>query len=390
MFVGKLTLLDDKIDAKLHMQLVDLARMFTRLPSLEVEAAYHSHYDTEKEIMTVSQFWRDLTPSDKAAGMKSDVYLRGIGSAWFTGARAVADYLAFCGASSYPRLANQLLALGEDIRLERICRRIRPGTAKVFEQRHRIYASYFHHKLKVHAEKGEEAEALLLLMYGWFTGASWVSPDRIDIAVGATMPIEHFQARLRPLYPLLEQLEEAEHTAEAADISRAILEALGDGLSKDAQSLYFWLQQGVGVQEPLPAHYRGELKRAKRLANDDALPGEPGERQLPGQERLPTWHRESSDRSPGLLRFELERGTRTAAQGDAPREGDAADQALAIAQARSQRANTTGAAGGARREGIAVPLRRGTARQAPSTRERRRRGWRLCGPLRSRRPPTGA
>ncbi len=101
------------------------------------------------------------------------------------------------------------------------------------------------------------------------------------------------------------------------------------------QPLISGCSTGGGVAEPLPAGYKGELKRAKRLANDDVLPEQEGERQLPGQERMPTWHRESSDRSPGLLRFELERGSRTAAQGSAPREGDAADQALAIAQGRS-------------------------------------------------------
>ena len=85
MFVGSLSRLDDKIDAMLHMQLVDLARLFTKRGKLEVEAAFHAHYDETASHMTVSQFWWDYPLLDKTAGMKSDVYLRCLGSAWFTG-----------------------------------------------------------------------------------------------------------------------------------------------------------------------------------------------------------------------------------------------------------------------------------------------------------------
>jgi len=339
MFVGKLSLLDDKIDSSLHMQLVDLARMFTGRKELEVEAAFHAAYLEKEARITVSQFWRDLAPADKAAGMKSDVYLRAIGSAWHTGALAVSAYMNGSQRLPLPKLALQLFALCEDMRLERICRKLRPGTAKVFAQRHRIYGAYYTHKLRVHLQKGEQAEAVLLGVYGWFTSAQW----------GQLTP------SLAPeLYPLLEQVEEAEHTAEVGACCQQMMDLLAQGIARDAQAQYFWMQAGSGVDDPLPASHKGERKRAKRLANEDALPGEEGERQLKGQERMPTWHRETSDPSPGLLRFELERGTRTAAQDDAPRAGDAADQALAIAQGRSQRAAHTGAAP-ERRQSHAVP-----------------------------------
>ena len=59
MFVGKLSLLEDKIDAMLQMQLVDLARMFTKRKELEVEAAFHADYEEASARITVSQFWRD-------------------------------------------------------------------------------------------------------------------------------------------------------------------------------------------------------------------------------------------------------------------------------------------------------------------------------------------
>ncbi|OAS16258.1 nitric oxide reductase activation protein NorD [Paenibacillus oryzisoli] len=352
MFVGSLSRLDDKIDAMLHMQLVDLARLFTKRGKLEVEAGYHAHYDETALLMTVSQFWWDYPLRDKTAGMKSDVYLRCLGSAWFTGREAVTDYLHYCGGVTYPKLANSLFALCEDMRLERICRTLRPGMGAVFAHRHHILGGFFQHKLRTHVSKGEMADAFLLFVYGWFTGKSWQS-ETFSSVQG-----KELAARLVDLYALLEQVEEAEHTARVAVLCERIAETLFPWLERDAVAAYFWMQQGSGSEEPLPADYKGELKRAKRLANDDVLPDQEGERQLPGQERMPTWHRETSDRSPGLLRFELERGARTAAQGSAPREGDAADQALAITQGRSQRAQRTGAAA-ERRQGHSVPAAAG-------------------------------
>ncbi|NOU65030.1 hypothetical protein GC096_13415 [Paenibacillus sp. LMG 31461] len=352
MFVGSLSRLDDKIDALLHMQLVDLARLFTKRGKLDVEAGFHAHYDETALQMTVSQFWWDYPLRDKTAGMKSDVYLRCLGSAWFTGKVAVTDYLHYCSSVKFPKLANSLFALCEDMRLERICRSQRPGMGAVFAHRHHILGGYFGHKLRTHVSKGELADALLLIVYGWFTGKSWQG-ESFSSALGSELT-----GRLGALYVMLEQVEEARQTAQVAALCKDMLESLTPWLDRDAVSSYFWTQQGSGIADPLPADYKGELKRAKRLANDDVLPDQAGERQLPGQERMPTWHRESSDRSPGLLRFELERGARTAAQGSAPREGDAADQALAITQGRSQRAQRTGAAA-ERRQGPSVPAAAG-------------------------------
>lgn len=352
MFVGSLSRLDDKIDAMLHMQLVDLARLFTKRGKLEVEAAFHAHYDESASHMTVSQFWWDYPLRDKTAGMKSDVYLRCLGSAWFTGREAIGSYLHYCSNARFPKLANSLFALCEDMRLERVCRMQRPGTGAVFAHRHRILGGYFQHKLRNHLSKGELADAVLLLVYGWFTGKSWQN-EPFSSALGSDL-----SSCLVGLYEVLEQVEEAAHTAKVAALCERMNEALAGWLERDAVAAYFWTQQGSGIAVPLPADYKGELKRAKRLANDDVLPEQEGERQLPGQERMPTWHRESSDRSPGLLRFELERGARTAAQGSAPREGDAADQALAITQGRSQRAQRTGAAA-ERRQGASVPAAAG-------------------------------
>lgn len=337
-------MLDEKIDAKLHMQLVDLARLFTGRKELEVEAAYHAHYAPDERKLTVSQFWWDYGLPDKSAGMKTDVYLRALGSAWFTGAEAVRGYLTYGSGTALPKLATSVFALCEDMRLERICRRLRPGMGAVFAHRHRILGSYYAHKLQVHLRKGELADAAVLLLYGWFTGHAWHGelPGEYGALAGA----------IAQMFPLLEQVEEAPHTEDVAQVCRFMLERLKPCVGADASTAYFWVQAGSGAAQPLPAEYRGELKRAKPLANDDVLPDVDGERQLPGQARLPTWHRETSDRSPGLLRFELERGSRTAAEGSAPREGDAADQALAIAQGRSQRAKRTGAARTARREAV--------------------------------------
>ena len=89
------------------------------------------------------------------------------------GMRQSAPTFTIVRDARFPKLANSLFALCEDMRLERICRSQRPGTGAVFAHRHRILGGYFQHKLRTHVSKGELADAVLLFIYGWFTGKSW-------------------------------------------------------------------------------------------------------------------------------------------------------------------------------------------------------------------------
>lgn len=347
MFIGKLSLLEDKIDSFLYMQLVDLARMLTRRKELEVEAAYHALYDEAAGILTVSQFWHDLLPSQRDAGMKSDVILRALGSAWFSSSKAIADYFTSALAIPLPNLAQGLFALCEDIRLERLCLALRPGTQRLFNQRHTVYNHYLQHKLQAHLNKTEQADACFILIYRWLTGRSQGQLD--NLSTGAVSGLNELLNWLLPLYPLLEQMDTAETTEEVAHLSLLMMEHLAYRLRQDAKMIYFSTQQQNGRAEPVTMTYYQELKRVKPLQNKDKPAALSEEWQQADKERLPMRHRETQDRSPGLLRFELERGSRTAAAADALREGDAAEEVLAFVQGRSQRSERKNAVPGEQR-----------------------------------------
>jgi nitric oxide reductase activation protein len=350
MFVGKLSLLAESADSFLHMQLVDLARTFTKRKQLEVEPAYHSLYDEAAGKLTVSQFWRDGRPEQREAGMKSDVYLRAIGSAWFSASTDIASYLSAVGGTALPRLGTELFALCEDIRLESICRKQRPGTSRVFAVRREEYRAYFQHRLLSHLNKSEQTDALFVLIYQWFAGIERYAAE--SIGVDGRRMLTALQGYLTVLFPLLEQVEFAGTSRDTADLCLEMMELLSYRLQADAGTIYFSTQPENGTRTPLPSKFTQELKRVKRLANDDVLAAEQEEQQPSRQERMPTWHRETSDRSPGLLRFELERGSRTAALGESLREGDAADQALAVVQGRSQRSARKHTTDGERRRRV--------------------------------------
>ncbi|MCD1257497.1 hypothetical protein B5M42_001420 [Paenibacillus athensensis] len=349
MFVGKVNLLQDTKDALLHMQLEDLAKLLSRRRDIRVETGFHALYDEAAGVLTVSQFWRDLPPGVRAAGWKSDVYLRAFGSAWFSDAAAIATFMAESESGPLPVLARQLFALGEDMRLTRICREQRPGMARVFAQRHEAYAAYYRHPLRGYIRKREYAEALLLLVYGWFTGSAALTVDAAAAADASAAELEalgELRALLQPLPALLERLEAAASTGEAAALCRELTAALAYRLGRDAAAPLFATSPGSGTAAPLPAGYRGPLPPARPLADaggSDKAAGPAG--RLEG-ERLPMWSRESADRSPGPLRFELERGRPADAFGGAPRAGDATDAARALtpAQGRSRRAGQSGAA----------------------------------------------
>ncbi|MFS0838188.1 vWA domain-containing protein [Paenibacillus sp. 1P03SA] len=343
MFVGKLHLLDNRLEAFALMQLVDLARTFTRNGNLELQLAFHSHYEESKGLLTVSQFWRDWKPAQREAGMKSDVYLRALGSAWYTGRRETDAFLESVSESPLSRLGAELFALCEDLRLEQICRRIRPGTAAVFEERSDVYKGYFTHKFQTHLTRGELADALFASVYLWFKGTDvqtlygeqggWPGSASKE----ASAPAKRTEELLRLIQPLLEEAETAETTEQNARLCLHMLELLEYRLERDAAEAYFSVQPGSGTDSPLKRGERPSGKKAKRLANDDAERLSPRRDEDRRSERQSMWHRETRSTAGEALRQSLERGTRTARfSGIAARPGDgSADEAMAAARGRS-------------------------------------------------------
>ncbi|WP_068775648.1 nitric oxide reductase activation protein NorD [Paenibacillus sp. FJAT-26967] len=343
MFVGKVHMLDNKMDAFLLMQLVDLARMFARNAELRVELAFHSNYEESESLLTISQFWRDWKPAQREAGMKSDVYLRAIGSAWYTGREDTDLLLAKLADSPLSRFGSELFTLCEDIRLEAICRRIRPGTSEIFNQREHIYRGYFRHKLTAHQSRGETADALFLAVYYWFKGA-----EQLTGAAGTPLQTQSVEfssevdTLIRLLHPYLEEAERAESTARNAELCLDMLEILAYRLDQDAVTAYFSTRAGSGAEMPLLRGSEPPLRRTKPLANDDAEQESKAGRDMNRRsERLSMWHRETPDTEGQAMRHALERGTRTARfSGEAVQAGDdGASEAMAVAKGRSAVSN---------------------------------------------------
>lgn len=71
---------DSTIDSFLFMMLTDLAKTLTKSEAVEVEYGVQSYYNPFEKKIYMSHFWKDRAAEDMEAGLKSDVYLRSVGT----------------------------------------------------------------------------------------------------------------------------------------------------------------------------------------------------------------------------------------------------------------------------------------------------------------------
>lgn len=143
------------------MQLLDLARTLTQRRELRLETSFHSFFVDETNTIAVSSFWDDYPKESQFAGMKSDVFLRSIGSAWFSDRHAIRTFLENHTSHRLPFFFKQIFSLGEDIRLERICMRLRPGTTRTFAKRKTLFGDFFHKQIsRLHMGGGGYQQAI--------------------------------------------------------------------------------------------------------------------------------------------------------------------------------------------------------------------------------------
>ncbi|MCS7461101.1 VWA domain-containing protein [Paenibacillus doosanensis] len=323
---------ENEVDAFLHMQLLDLAKALSGLEELRLEFSYHSFYDDREKMIAVSQFWSYYPEETKLAGMKTDVYLRAAGSAWFTDSRAVAGYLDWSEGHLLSRLARQLLALCEEIRLTAICIRLRPGTASGFKLRSQILAKHYAAKSDGHFGRKELSDALLCAAAALLHGQA--AESLLLTAQGSPQLLE-------PLNRWLRAVSSLRSTVEAAQLCQSVVERwmeLGS-MESDCRVGYYSLLRHNGTVQPLSWDYIGELKRKKKLKSGETLPLEKREEPQQKGEKLPNWHRETKKQEQTLLRFDIEQGSGTDLLSDHVREADSDDQALGIAQGASRAAN---------------------------------------------------
>ncbi|MED3726219.1 VWA domain-containing protein [Priestia filamentosa] len=320
---------DSQIDSFLFMELEDLARTLTKDEEMEIEYRVSSYYDPYLKKMYLSHFWGQRPHEETVAGLKSDVFLR---STEITHGDygAIARYVKHIRRSPVQSFARQLFMVFENLRLEEDCKKDRPGTKKVFLKRREMYKMYFSTQLRFNVERNIHTDALFCALYVLAT---------VDNPFEELPSIQPDIDRVIPF--LREQIMrtfEAKTTREVTRICEEISDVLEEVLEKDMLNTYFLLPD-FNYEELKQGLTFDDLKRKSKLKNDDVIKGEKSGEEDVHEDKLPTWHQETSKATESFLQFDLEQGSKTDLGGDdAVREGEDGDQALGVVQGQSKKA----------------------------------------------------
>ncbi|MCG1020999.1 vWA domain-containing protein [Sutcliffiella horikoshii] len=323
---------DKKIDSFLFMELSDLATSLSKKKNLEVEYAFKSYYDPYGNKLFISLFWDNHPPYEKLHGMKSDVYLRSIGSVPHTDYEVIQELFLFMKNTHLNSFCRQLFILLEDLRLEEYCKRERPGTTRTFLIRRAEYRKYFRSQLTVNAERNILTDALYNLLYLLLTTDNPLEEvpslnEDLDLAI----PFLREEAS---------KCYEAKSTSEILRSVKVIVEVLEELLEKDMLNTYFFLPDFTEKLEEEHGPTFDEMKRKSDLKNDDIKQKDKqDDEEDVHEDKLPTWHRESESNNKSFLQFDMEQGTKTDLMGEGVREGEDGDQAMGFVQGESQQTN---------------------------------------------------
>ncbi|KKI90191.1 hypothetical protein WQ54_19565 [Bacillus sp. SA1-12] len=321
---------DQQVDSFLFMELSDLAKALTKQNEFEVDYSVQSYLDPFEEKIYVSHFWDHREKNDMILAMKSDIYLRCIGNFYFTNYRDIGLFIEQAKKFKLESFAKQLCILMEDLRLEEISKRERPGTKRAFEIRRKLYRKHFKSQLTIHQERSILTDALFNSLY---------------LKLTARSPLEELprlSENLDRAFPFIEsklyQAYDVKSTKEVIRIVLDLMEVLEEILEKDMLNTYFYLAD-LPYESFEANSLFDELKRKSKLKNKDKLAdAKKGDEDVHG-DKLPTWHSETSKPTKSFLQFDLEQGTNTTISGDGiVREGDDGDQALAMVQGTSKQA----------------------------------------------------
>ncbi|WP_042142027.1 nitric oxide reductase activation protein NorD [Paucisalibacillus sp. EB02] len=316
---------DARVDTNLFLQLQDLATVLSGDVDLKFDYNYGSLIDLVDYKLTASSFWDNTNPSIKEPGLKTDVYLRALGTLRHSTLPEMKVFVESITESHLPKFAYQLFALLEDLRLEEIIKHDRPGTVQAFSVRRKAYQHYFGTQLVVNANRNFQLDELFCLIY------LQLAADNPEPAFpkATTSQIQ----QLEELKSLLFQVFEARTTSETARIAEQIVFQLSG--YKDTLNEYFVFPVSH-IERYEKNTLFDELTRTDPLANCDFEMVDQDESEYFDQE-FSTWHRENKNenRKQNFLQFELEQGTKTSILGGGARETEDGDQAMASIQGAS-------------------------------------------------------
>lgn len=319
---------DENIDSFLVMEMADLTKTLSKNGDMNLKYGPFSYLDYKEETVYVSHFWDHRKRDDEVHGLKSDIYLRTIGNLHETVKEDVINYIEKVKNTSVPRFAKQLFVIGEEIRLEEICKSKRPGTKKSFDTRRTLYRQHFEAQLKVNLTKSVFTDALFNSVYLLLHAQSPLEqPVKINEDIDLAMPFIHGQ---------ITRFYETRQTKDVVRVALEIVEVVDEIVQKDMLNEYFHLPEDVYEIEETSGETFEDLKRKDPLENQDVLEEEStGEEEILDEE-FRTWHRETSDKGESFLQFDLDQGSQSDLMGEGVREGDDADQALAMVQGSMQ------------------------------------------------------
>ncbi|MED4531975.1 vWA domain-containing protein [Metabacillus fastidiosus] len=319
---------DEQVDSFFFMELLDLAKCLTKRADLEIEYSVQSYIDPIELKVYISHFWEHRKEEEVAAGLKSDIYLRSIGSFSYTDFNTVNHFIRTIKNYKFRSFAKQLFMIAEDIRLEEIVKRERRGTIKAFQMRRDMYRRHFESQLTINRERSIFTDALFNAVYLKLTAQSPLETvpslnERIDLA------FPYIESEMFKVY-------EAKSTDDIAKIVENIMEVAEEILEKDMLNTYFFLPEldydlidcGFTVDD---------LKRKSKLKNDDTIEDvRKGDEDI-HDDKLSTWHSETSTPTQSFLQYDLEQGTKTDLIGEGVRDSEDGDQALGTVQGTSKK-----------------------------------------------------
>ncbi|MBO0995129.1 vWA domain-containing protein [Bacillus sp. SD088] len=315
---------DEKIDSLFMMELSDLAKTLVKDEEYEVDLRVHSYIDTADKKIYASHFWNHRSEKDRVLGMKSDVYLRALGNYHFTDQKVIRKFVEWSTYTNVPRFARQLFSLAEDLRIEEICKRKRPGMRREFSQRRKLYLGFFQNQWKVNMERSLFTDVLFNLAY-----LVWNTETPL-------FEIPGIHANIDPVIVLyrekLERLFDAGSTDDVAKNCMQIVTLVEDVVQRDLLNDYFHLHHDE--DEGQHVDYRDLLRKDKLINNDQSEEKATGDEEF-FKEEMKTWHRETSEPGENFLQFDLDQGTQTDILANEAREGEAGDQALAIVKGKA-------------------------------------------------------
>lgn len=318
---------DAKVDTFLFRQLQDLATVLARRADLTFEYSYGAYIDMVDSKVTASRTWDTAPATLQKGGLKSDIYLRTIGTMHFSKLPELKSYLDAVEEALLPKFASQLVTLFEDLRLEEKIRKERPGTKRVFDMRKQYYRHKFTTDLAAHVTRGFALDELFCLIY---LSLQSDSPDpSFPRATKAQLD------QLANIQSLLYEVFEARDTRAVSRIAEQVVYRVHQDYN-DMIDEYFVFPVGH-LDNYTKNTLFDELTRTDELANDDSEEVDEENNEYIDEE-FSTWHRENenNDRKQTFLQFELEVGTKTNIKGGGARETEDADQAMGSIQGSSQ------------------------------------------------------